>query len=91
MSDELDRILDNATVIHLQPDDILVISNAEDIMQDPENFHRLSGVFGDRQMVAFSGPVDGLQYKEFECGRCGKRNRSPKSCDCRGAAQTASV
>lgn len=57
-SDELSHILDKATVIHLQPDDVLVISNAEDIMQDPDNFHRLSGIFGDRKMVVFPGPVD---------------------------------
>ena len=25
----------------------------------------------------------GLEYEEFECGRCGWRNDKPKSCACR--------
>jgi len=33
----------------------------------------------------------GLQWEEFECGRCGKRNPEPKSCECRKGTETASV
>lgn len=33
----------------------------------------------------------GLQYEEFECGRCGQRNDQPKTCACRTATRTGSV
>ncbi|MEU5156771.1 hypothetical protein [Glycomyces sp. NPDC021274] len=56
-SEEFDRILDRATVHHLQPDDVLVFSNVGDSVE-PEDFDRIKSVMGDRWIVVFHGPVE---------------------------------
>jgi len=49
-------------------------------------------MFGDHERRYFNSCRGcGLQWEEFECGRCGKRNRAPKSCECRKGTETASV
>lgn len=71
----LDGILDRVTVIHLQPDDVLVFSNAADIMADPGNFDRLKGIFGERPLVVFDGPVDIEVLRDIDFG---ERNDRPE-------------
>jgi len=65
---DLNAILERATVIHLQPDDVLVFSNAADIMADPDNFDRLKGIFGDRRLVVFHGPMDIEVLRDIDFG-----------------------
>jgi hypothetical protein len=58
MKDELDKIIEKATIIHLQPDDVLVFSNMGDTMGHPEEFERLGAILGDRRTIGFAGPVE---------------------------------
>lgn len=73
---DLNRILDNATVIHLQPDDVLVFSNAGDLGAETEDLERLKAIVGDRTTVVFHGPVDIERLRDIApCAACEERKR----------------
>jgi hypothetical protein len=82
-NNDFNEALGRATVIHLQPDDVLVFSDAADIMADPANFDRLRGIVGERKFVVFNGPIELSRLRvlpgeyiayEAPCEACAERS-----------------
>jgi hypothetical protein len=72
----LSRTLGNAKVLHLQPDDVLVFSNAGDLGAEPEDLERIKALFGDRMIVVFHGPVEVERLRDIApCEACEERQR----------------
>ena len=73
--DELaQQILDRASVVHLQPDDVLVFSNVGDIdpAQNEAAIARLKEALGGKMIVFFHGPVDLDLLRDLESEATGE-------------------
>lgn len=68
-------VLDKATVVHLQPDDVIVISNVGDLDPEEFDFDRLRQALGGRTIAIFHGPVELDQLRDVEggCACCGHK------------------
>ncbi|MDR7336821.1 hypothetical protein [Glycomyces lechevalierae] len=64
----LARTLERATVVHLQPSDVVVFSNVGDV--DPEQcgtaIERLKEALGGKTLVFFHGPIDITTLRDLE-------------------------
>lgn len=68
-------VLDKATVVHLQPDDVLVLSNLGDIDPEQLNLDVLERALGGRTLVLFHGPIHLGQLRDLDggCACCGHK------------------
>lgn len=65
-------LLNRATVVHVQPDDVLIFSNVGDLATE-EDLDGLRQALGDRTLVFFHGPIDLDQLRDISggCACCG--------------------
>lgn len=65
-NDFAESLLEKATVIHVQPDDVFVFSNVGDIEAGNSGLDELKQMLGGRTLVFFRGPVDIELLRDIE-------------------------
>lgn len=66
-------LLNRATMVHVQPDDVLIFSNVGDLDPEGDNLEEVKAALGDRTLVFFHGPIDLDQLRDISggCACCG--------------------